>query len=281
MIALMVNPICSVRMLDCVDIWTLHLAQIQLIGERFPWRGWEFPISTDPVLQETCFQYVGKDNLKTEMDLLSQYNSILTISWEEADEIRKWVHGPIIETIPMCAETMFIDNTYEGPPLILGHNHPFNAQAYAYFIQRVLPFVHLTEPDFAFRLIGKDTNRFPGHPSADIAGFVEDIVDEYRRAAFLMVPVLGGTGQLTRVVEAMAHGLPVVATRAASRSSPILHGYNGFIADTAEEFAEYVVALNRDRQLARSMGQAALETVRTECSMEHLKQKMSAIIERK
>lgn len=269
------------RAIDCVDIWLRHLALIDKISKRFPWESWTFPAADDPYLAESFFNKCNELDLKNEMQMLATFNTILTISGDEADEIRKFVHNSTIELIPMCIEPVDMGNTHLGPPLMVGHNHPFNAQAYAYFVQRVLPCVLVLEPSFSFRVIGNDTKKFPSHPVANILGFVNNIGEEYRAAAFMIVPVLGGTGQLTRVVEGMANGLPVIATRSAARSSPIRHGINGFIADDADQFAKYVVLLYRNRDLAISMGRAALETVRAEYSKKHLQQRLTEIFKRR
>jgi glycosyltransferase involved in cell wall biosynthesis len=265
---------------DCVDLWSRHQAQVAMIAKRFPPGEWPLPAPEDHVLLESCCENIGQIDLSAEMQLLARHDIILAISQDEAGEIIRSVSGPVVETVPMCANAVNIGNTYQGPPLMVGHNHPFNAQAYAYFVQRVLPLMDDAGRGFSFRLVGRGAERFPPHPAADIAGFVEDIVEEYRQAAFLMVPVLAGTGQMTRVVEAMGYGLPVVATGAAARSSPIKHGVNGFIAKDAKSFARHVNQLDSDRRLAQAMGRAARDTVASECSSLHMRQRISAIFKK-
>lgn len=266
--------------IDCVDIYTSQTNQVSRLSSLFPLLAWTMPHSSDPVLDEDYFlQFSTSSNLNMEMNILDKFNTILAISAFEANMIASFINQSRIVTVPMCSDPVEIDNSYDGPALFVGHNHPFNAQGYAYFVSRVLPIILSQIPDFTFRVIGNDTTRFPSHPAADIRGFVDNIKCEYRTAPFLLVPVLGGTGQLTRVVEGMAHGLPVIATKAAARSSPIRHGVNGFITADAEEMAHYVIALHRDRLLARAMGHAARETVRAECSITYLRNMVSNIFD--
>lgn len=278
---LVTNRLGRHSVIDCVDIHTANKSQVSGIASCFPLHGWDLPQPSDLVIDESCFDRCpSPSDLNKEMELLAQFDSILAISSAEAETIKSWIKGAQVETIPMCVDPVSMDNSYAGPALFVGHNHPFNAQGYAYFVVRVLPLVLQQEPDFIFRVIGNDTTRFPAHPSADIRGFVDDIQSQYREAPFLLVPILGGTGQLTRIVEAMAHGLPVIATRAAARSSPIRHGINGFIAADAAEMACHVIALHRDRKLARTMGNAARETVRAEFTMGHLRARVARIFGR-
>lgn len=67
------------------------------------------------------------------------------------------------------------------------------------------------------------------------------------------------------MLEAMAAGMPVLGNR--HPSSPIEHGVNGFVSDDPAELRAHAQQLLDDRELARRLGQAARETVRTRFSM--------------
>ncbi|HZQ06555.1 MAG TPA: glycosyltransferase, partial [Anaerolineae bacterium] len=82
-----------------------------------------------------------------------------------------------------------------------------------------------------------------------------------------------------KILEAMAHGIPVIAMRAAADGSPIRHEENGLIADNAAEFAAYVVRLWNDRGLCRRFGKAARATIAHEYSQARLRQDLCEILE--
>jgi glycosyltransferase involved in cell wall biosynthesis len=82
--------------------------------------------------------------------------------------------------------------------------------------------------------------------------------------------VLGKTGQQIKIVEAMAHGLPVVVTRAAAESAPLQHGQTGLVANDAAEFAAYVIQLWRDRELCQAMGRQARAVIVNDYSLPQL-----------
>jgi glycosyltransferase involved in cell wall biosynthesis len=65
-----------------------------------------------------------------------------------------------------------------------------------------------------------------------------------------------------KALEYMTLGKPVVATNLPEQAKLIEHGISGFLADTADEFADYVQALVNDPALRQSMGQAASERAR-------------------
>jgi glycosyltransferase involved in cell wall biosynthesis len=112
----------------------------------------------------------------------------------------------------------------------------------------------------------------------ELLGLLESLRPTYTNAAFAVNPVLAGTGQQVKIVDAMAHGLPVVALSNTAANSPLRHGVNGFLARNAEEFAEYVLALWNDRALCRRLGQAARETISAEYSSEILRKQIGDIL---
>ena len=94
---------------------------------------------------------------------------------------------------------------------------------------------------------------------------------------FAVSPILGGTGQNVKVVEAMAHGLAVIGLRERAEVSPIRHGINGLVADRAEEFADHVLRLGQDRALRRRLGCAARDTITTEYGPHQLAESLGAL----
>ena len=108
--------------------------------------------------------------------------------------------------------------------------------------------------------------------------FVDNLHDLYKSSRFFICPVFGGTGQQVKIVEAMAHGLPVVALEYAAHHSPLKHGMNGLVAKNIEEFAEHVVRLWNDRSLCRKLGAEARQTIATEFSREKLIRGLASLV---
>lgn len=76
----------------------------------------------------------------------------------------------------------------------------------------------------------------------------------------------------------MAHGVPVIALRAAAESSPIRHEVNGLVANNAEEFADCVIRLWNDEKLCHQLGEAARDTIATEFSRLRLIEGLSLLV---
>lgn len=263
---------------DYVDVWTRYQKHFEVVASRFSSAGWKHPEPDDPIISETIFNDYEQIDLQEELNELKNFHTIFAISANEAQEIRNNLSGPAVEYVPMCENVVDSEKTYDGNPVMVSRWHPFNAQGYSFFIQRILPIVLEINPKFRIRVVGNGTEHFPLHPNVDLCGFINDLSSEYYQAAFAIVPILGGTGQLTRVTEAMAHGLPVIATSASARSSPILHGINGFVADNPKSFAEFILTFHENRHLVRSMGMAAKKTIEINYSFKCLQDRVAAIL---
>ena len=72
----------------------------------------------------------------------------------------------------------------------------------------------------------------------------------------LVVPVRVGGGARTKVLEALACGMPVVSTTWGVENLGLVAGRDFLPADTAEEMIEAVTRLAGDPDLARSLGRA-------------------------
>jgi glycosyltransferase involved in cell wall biosynthesis len=86
------------------------------------------------------------------------------------------------------------------------------------------------------------------------------------RAAVYVVPIRIGGGTRLKIYEAMAMEKPVVSTTIGAEGLPVRDGEELLIADTPDAFAEMVVRVLRDEELAHKLSQRAAETVRAKFS---------------
>jgi glycosyltransferase involved in cell wall biosynthesis len=126
-----------------------------------------------------------------------------------------------------------------------------NVDAACWFAERVLPLVRRDVPEARLRVIGaRPTARVRRLARADasvsVLGYVDDLGPHLRGATVAVAPMRAGAGQQFKVLEAMASGAPVVATPVAADALEARCGGALVVADTAEAFAEAVVALVRD-----------------------------------
>ena len=215
-----------------------------------------------------------------ECAVYNRYHVTIAIAEQEAGYIRQHARDTQVVVIPMTQTLAVGDNEYTGNAVLPTGPNPFNTQGVLWFFRHALPRIRQAVPDFLLQVTGTATERVQMEPGAEAAAFFPHIRDLYRPARFMVCPIFGGTGQQVKIVEAMAHGVPVVALRNAAQRSPIVDGENGLIADTAEEFAEAVVRLWKDVALCKRLGNGARATIREQHSTEQLGQMLQSILQR-
>lgn len=107
--------------------------------------------------------------------------------------------------------------------------------------------------------------------SIEFMGLQSDVPAQLHRAAIAVLPSRW-EGMPNAVLEAMACGLPCVATRVSGSEDIIQHGQNGLLVEPEdyEAMAQALLALLRDPVLARRYGQAARERIKQYYSFEHI-----------
>ncbi len=133
-----------------------------------------------------------------------------------------------------------------------------NEQAVIYFARKVLPIVRASIPAARFLIVGRNpgrnVQRLRQIAGVEVTGFVPDVREYLAQAAVSVAPFLIAAGIQNKILEAMASGLPVVAT------GRVLQGVSKNAAavvrtaDAPEEMAARVVELCKDPRLARSIG---------------------------
>jgi glycosyltransferase involved in cell wall biosynthesis len=72
-------------------------------------------------------------------------------------------------------------------------------------------------------------------------GYVQDLGAQLRRHRIFVAPVTEGGGIKTKLLDAMANGVPVVATTLAVSGIGVVPGRDALVADSAEDFAAAVL----------------------------------------
>jgi sugar transferase (PEP-CTERM/EpsH1 system associated) len=135
-----------------------------------------------------------------------------------------------------------------------------NVDACQYFAQEVLPRVRVRHPDARFTIVGSRPSpairRLSAIAGVTVTGRVPDTRPYLRRAAVFVAPLRIARGVQNKVLEAMAMGLPVVATRAATQGIEGTPDGTYLVADSADAQAEAIGRLLTDPTRARALGEA-------------------------
>ena len=162
-----------------------------------------------------------------------------------------------------------------SPPVLLfvgAMDRAHNLAGVTWFLDHVWPRIRAARPDARFDIVG---GRPPAalqaradDESCFVTGFVDDLAPWYRAATVFVSPMLVAGGLLQKVVDAMAFGVPVVATSVCNHGLGATPGEHLLTADTAEDFAAAVLALLRDPEARTRLGSAGQRFIQTHYDVE-------------
>ena len=268
-----------VKVMETIDLVSLNLQMWASLEKYLPPPPVDASVVDNQILEEDFFERQGLAVRPEEYAAYDKYDYTIAISRQEAEAIKQHTNHTKVLHIPMTQLPGYINNRYDGPALLPTGPNPFNMQGYFYFVKRVLPLIRQRNPAFCLQVTGYCSERVCPEENILLSGFVPDLEAVYESARFVVCPIFGGTGQQVKIVEAMARGVPVVALRAVSQRSPIEHGINGLVADTAEEFAEHVCRLWDDPELCRQLGREARETIAAGFSPSHISDALASMFD--
>jgi glycosyltransferase involved in cell wall biosynthesis len=153
-----------------------------------------------------------------------------------------------------------------GPPRLVftgALGYPPNADAALYFCREIFPRVRRHHPDARAQIVGAGAS--PQLQAAcravdgvELLGFVPDVSDVLGQATIFVCPMRQGTGVRVKLLEAMACGLPIVASPLAVEGiAEAEDGRHLRIAATTDAFARCLLELLADAGARRQLGDRA------------------------
>ena len=178
---------------------------------------------------------------------------------------------------PRRAHRVVVPNAVSIPPsrplpsemtlLFLG-NYTYlpNVEAAEYLIRDVWPRVKEREPNARLLIGGAWPERIPSKasppPGVEFVGFVEDLDALYRRTRVVCCGVQVGSGTRIKILEAAAHGKPIVSTSVGAEGIALRDGVEIFLRDDPDSFAAACLRILADSTLGDRLGSAARAVVR-------------------
>ncbi len=147
-----------------------------------------------------------------------------------------------------------------------------NVDAMKWFYQDVIPIIRRTIPKVKLNIAGgspaPEIERLGNDPNVTVTGFVEDLRPIVGPATVFVCPIRAATGLNNKVIEAMAMGLPVVATPEACEGIDVEDGVNVLLAGDPMTFSERIIDLMQDSKRRDMIGRAGLKFVKSRFSWE-------------
>ncbi|MGH8501170.1 MAG: TIGR03087 family PEP-CTERM/XrtA system glycosyltransferase [Gammaproteobacteria bacterium] len=122
-----------------------------------------------------------------------------------------------------------------------------NQQAMLWFCREVLPALQARRSGIRLLIVGADPSsavqRLARLPGVTVTGSVPDVRPYVRRSAVNVAPLFIARGTQNKILESMAMGVPVVASRPAAGGIDAVPDEHFVIATTAEEYVEAILHL--------------------------------------
>lgn len=192
------------------------------------------------------------DNKKGELFAYANADLVWAVTERDKATILKELPKAKVEVVSNIHEVEVEDYFEKEAPNIVffgGYQHPPNLSAVQQLADEIFPLIRKKIPDAQLILAGSKApetiRRLGKREGIKFLGFLaEDEVDDfYASAALTIVPLLAGAGIKGKICEAICYRVPVLTNAIGNEGIDLVHGYDGFLADTSETMAESAVRI--------------------------------------
>jgi glycosyltransferase involved in cell wall biosynthesis len=136
-----------------------------------------------------------------------------------------------------------------------------NELAVRYVIEKILPLFQERAIDVDFIVCGGGASslqkEFSTLNNVKFKGYVDDLISEYLNSSVLVTPVPYASGIQTKLMEAMAIGLPVVMSRNTVDANEVCEGRDVLVCESPEDFLNSIIDVSTNEILAQRISQSA------------------------
>lgn len=242
------------------------------------------------VLKKLYFYQEGYRLQRYEKKVAPSFAGHITCSEVDGDRLVKMSKGVNVRVIP---NSVRIDPDYNHLPgrgsggsgkikllFIGGLDWYPNRDAVSHFLSEVWPIISRSGLEIEVNIIGKNPSEeiidyARKYPGVNVHGFVDDIKAFYRDSDIFICPIRDGGGTKLKVLDAMAHSLPVIGYPEAFEGLAIDDGRDSLLCRSTQEFADQVVKLAGNSHQASSIGAQARRLIERKYEAEKVGKRLS------
>ncbi|WP_139906054.1 glycosyltransferase family 4 protein [Clostridium thermarum] len=188
-----------------------------------------------------------------EKEVYQYYDNCIFVSQKDIDFVRNFYPGFSATTIANGVDVHYFYPNSEvnvEPDTVIYSgimDYKPNVDAMIYFIDKILPRVREKIPNVKLYIVGKNPTKAIRDLSRIKNVFVTGYVDDIRKYLWMgnvyVSPLVSGAGIKNKILEAMATGIPIVATPLSCDGIDVKDGQELLIRNNADEFAKGVIEL--------------------------------------
>jgi glycosyltransferase involved in cell wall biosynthesis len=157
-----------------------------------------------------------------------------------------------------------------------------NADAVRFFTGQILPRIRRVIPGARAVIVGSRPARevlaLHDGQSVVVTGTVPAVEPFLQDATMSVVPIRFGGGTRIKILEALAHGVPVVSTRIGAEGLDVEDGRHLLLADSPRDFAAACVALSRDHARRAALSREGLKLAQERYDWRVIEQQVQQVV---
>lgn len=229
-----------------------------------------------PGFEKLKFDY--ESNFKREVKLIDKFDTVIIDAQDERKILSSHLPATKLRLVPTLIEGLISGSStvpyqsreFKYDLLFVGANNQPNKDGLNFFLNSVFPEIVRRKPDTRFAIAGKIVREIQIDASfkenVDCLGYVPDLADIYLKSRVAICPLVTGAGTKFKLVEAMAYAMPIVATKISASALSLIDGVNAFVTDDPMVYAEKVIRLLDEPELAHKISQEVAKTFENEHS---------------
>lgn len=233
------------------------------------------------------YRLEGERLKRYEISLAPLYDCCTVISEAEERLFRSYSDRFVLCTIPNGVDVEYFQAktrvSHQQSLIFMGAmDYYANVDGVLYFTHHILPLIQKAIPQVKFTILGGNPTRairkLGKSENVTITGYVPDVRPYLNESNVCVVPLRIARGVQNKILEAMAMGVPVVATDRAKEGINAQPGKHIMVADNPADFAAKTVELLLDHQLQQTISHNARQLVENEYRWRNCLQKLDMIV---
>ena len=244
------------KVLDCADSYWLNLSRRSRLDRSLSW----------PLLK------VEANRVRTyEVKIAEWFDMVTMVSPLDKECLTSENSNLPVSVVPMGVDLDYYQPSNHGdrgPNILFTGTIKYfpNKDAVLFFYNKIYPLIKSAIPNVKFYVVGnyppKSISKLTSNGDIVVTGHVEDIRPYFDKSAVFVCPLRSGSGMQTKLLEAMAMGVPIVTTSmGATAFVDAVAGKHIIIADDVKSFAKEVIRLLKDKDLRYNISQNARKFV--------------------
>lgn len=192
------------------------------------------------------------------------YDNVIFVSDIETQEFNEKYQTNKAVTISMGVDYQYYSENIEvtkniGTATFVGNmKTAANADSVRLIVNRVLPnSSKIKKMIFIGNYADELKEEFKDNKKVEFTGRVDDLRPFAESGMVFLSPLAYGTGIKTKILEAMAMGLPVITNSIGAEGIPCKNGVHWLVSDDSKTLGKYLDNLVDNRELCREIGNAA------------------------